>query len=240
MISADDQRRFERAVEAAESFLLVTHMNPVGDALGAELGLARFLRARGKQVVIVHNDPIPPVLQFLDRGDVPIERYDPAAHDDRMAEVDRIVLLDNSAPDRLGRLEPRMRELAEAVLCIDHHPTRGTIWGEAILDVRSSAAAAMVHELVVACGWLPDEAAAEALFVGIATDTGFFRYNSTSPQALRISADLMERGVDPAACYRRIYERNSPVFARILGAALAGMRLDADGRVVSVLSLIHI
>jgi len=127
-----------------------------------------------------------------------------------------------------------MRELAATVLCIDHHPTRGTIWGQAILDVGSSAAAAMVHELVVGCGWLPDEAAAEALFVGIATDTGFFRYNSTSPQALRISADLMERGVNPAECYRRIYERNSPTFARILGAALAGMRLDAGGQVVSV------
>ena len=127
-----------------------------------------------------------------------------------------------------------MRELAGTVLCIDHHPTRGTIWGEAILDVGSSAAAAMVHELVVACGWQPDEAAAEALFVGIATDTGFFRFNSTSAQALRISADLMECGVDPATCYRRIYERNSPLFARTLGAALLGMRLDAGGRVVSV------
>ena len=234
MISAEGHRRFEAAVESARTFVLVTHMNPDGDAFGSELGLARFLHARGKQVAIVNHDPVPPVLQFLDRGDVPIELYDPAQHDGLLAEVDRIVLLDNSAPDRLGRLEPRMRELAATVLCIDHHPTRGTIWGDAILDVRSSAAAAMVHELVTARGWRPDADAAEALFVGIATDTGFFRYNSTSPEALRISAELMECGADPAACYRRIYERNSPVFARILGGALAALELDAGGRVVSV------
>jgi phosphoesterase RecJ-like protein len=234
VIAPEDHSRFREAVETAGRFVLVTHMNPDGDALGAEFGLARFLIDRGKEVVLVNDDPVPPVLRFLDRGDVPLEVYDPAVHDRRLAEADQIVLLDNSAPDRLGRMEAVLVRLADRVLCIDHHPTRGTVWGGTILDVGSCAAAAMVHELTAATGWEPSEAAAEALYVGIATDTGFFRFNSTTPDALRICADLMERGVDPARCFREIYERNSPAYTRILGRALAGLRLDAGGRVVSV------
>jgi phosphoesterase RecJ-like protein len=230
-----DHALFREIVERGERFLLVTHMNPDGDALGSELGLARFLLARGKQVRILNHDPAPPVLAFLDRGDVAVEIHDPAIHDaSTVADHDRIVLLDNSAPDRLGRLEPALREAASRVLCIDHHPTRGTVWGDLILDVGSSATAAMIHELVVAAGWMPDPAAAEALYVGIATDTGFFRYNSTTSRALRIAADLMDAGVDPAACYRRIYERNSAEHTKILGRVLSDLVLGADGRLVSV------
>jgi len=234
VIAPDDHRRFRALVESGSRFALVTHMNPDGDAIGAELGLAAFLIDRGKHVEIVNHDPTPRVLRFLERGRPPIRLYDPAADDRALAEFDRIVLLDNSAPDRLGRMEAAMLALRANVLCIDHHPTRATAWGDLILDVGASAAAAMVHELTTAAGWTPDRDAAEALYVGIATDTGFFRFNSTTPDSLRIAADLLAAGVDPAKCYRRIYERNSPEYTRILGSALAGMRLDAGGRVVSV------
>lgn len=228
-------RRFRDAVDAGRRFLLVTHMNPDGDALGSQVGLARFLISRGKEVRILNHDPAPRVLDFLERDDVPFEIHDPEVHDDAFVDGhDRIVLLDNSAPDRLGRLQASLEAHASRVLCIDHHPTRGTVWGDLILDVGSSATAAMIHELVVAHGWTPDPAAAEALYVGIATDTGFFRYNSTTSRALRIAAELVDLGVDPALCYRRIYERNSATFTRILGAALADLRLESGGRLVSV------
>ena len=76
MISADDHARFRELVDAGRRFALVTHMNADGDALGSQLGLARFLIDRGKKAEIVNDDPVPRVLRFLDHGDVPIEVYD--------------------------------------------------------------------------------------------------------------------------------------------------------------------
>lgn len=234
MISRRDHDLFTDVVDGGKHFVLVTHVHPDGDALGSQLGLARFLMSRGKQVDIVNVDAVPRLLGFLDRGDVPIRAYDPGRDDEFLAGVDTIVLLDNSAPDRLGPMEAVVRANAARTVCIDHHPTRGTPWGRNILDDESCAAASMVWDLVRAQGWDPDEASSEALYVGLATDTGFFRYNSTRGHAHRIAADLLDRGVNPARAYQEIYERNSAGYTRLLGAALADLRVDAAGKVVSV------
>jgi phosphoesterase RecJ-like protein len=72
------------------------------------------------------------------------------------------------------------------------------------------------------------------MYVGLATDTGFFRFNSTTARAHRIAAELMRIGVEPARTYQAIYERNSEAFTRLLGHALVGLRLDAGGAIASV------
>jgi phosphoesterase RecJ-like protein len=92
----------------------------------------------------------------------------------------------------------------------------------------------MVYELAHVCGWRPDLHSAEAIYVGLVTDTGFFRFNSTNPQAHVVAAELIEIGVNPAKIYQSIYERNSEAYTRLLGHALAGLRLDAGGAVASV------
>jgi phosphoesterase RecJ-like protein len=103
-----------------------------------------------------------------------------------------------------------------------------------VIDTSASATAILVYELTRARGYIPDRAAADALYAGLATDTGFFRFNSTSPRALRIAAELLELGADPTRCYREVYERNAPAYTRLLGRALSGLTLSADGLVGSV------
>jgi phosphoesterase RecJ-like protein len=127
-----------------------------------------------------------------------------------------------------------MTELAHRTLCIDHHPARDAPWVHNIVDVGSCATTAMIFELTRRSGWKPDPRAAEAIYVGLATDTGFFRFNSTNPQAHLIAARLLRAGVHPARTFQEIYERNSVAFTRLLGHALAGLRLDAAGAVASV------
>jgi len=146
-----------------------------------------------------------------------------------------VFLVDNSAPDRLGRMEPVLRGAAGHTLCIDHHPTRDAPWADNIVDVEYCATTAMIYDLAGACGWKPDLKAAWAIYVGLVTDTGFFRFNSTNARTHEIAADLLAIGVDPARTYQEIYERNSPAYVRLLGHALAGLRLDAGGAVASVL-----
>ena len=127
-----------------------------------------------------------------------------------------------------------MRDVAGRVLCIDHHPTRETPWAHEILDEAECATACIVYDLIVDADASIDSRTAEALFVGLATDTGFFRFNSTTPRAFEIAAVLMRAGVNPAGCYQEIYERNSPPFTRLLGEGLAAMHLDTEGEVASI------
>ena len=155
MIPSGDHDLFREIVENNGSFVLTTHMNPDGDAIGSEIGLARFLIDRKKQVRIINQDATPHTLEFLENHEPRAEVYDPANHDDVLSSVDRIVLLDNSAPDRLGRMESVMRKAADRVLCIDHHPTSGTPWNDNILDDESCATAAMVYDLLVVCNGRP-------------------------------------------------------------------------------------
>ncbi len=234
MPDAAQHARFRELVEAHDRFVVTTHMNPDGDAIGSEVGLARFLLGRGAEVRVVNQEATPRNLAYLQESGPSVEVFDPGVHGPLLRGPVLVVLLDNSAPDRLGRMEPILLEVASQVLCIDHHPAAGTPWRHNILDDRECATAAMVFDLVLALGWEPDPPAAEALYAGLATDTGFFRFNSTRARAHEIAGALLAAGVEPARCYREVYERNSPAWTRLLGEALARLRLDAGGAVASV------
>jgi len=234
MITSKDHAAFRALVGRARLYVLVTHVNPDGDAIGSQVGLGRYLKSLGFEVRIVNQDETPRELRFLEFDDPFAEAYDPARHDGLLDAADAIVLVDNSAPDRLGRMEAPTRARAAKTFCIDHHPARSTPWAGNVIDTSASATAVIVYELLRAEGGTPDRAAADALYAGLATDTGFFRFNSTSPRAFRIAAELLEAGADPTRCYREVYERNAPAYMRLLGSALAGLSLGGDGAVASV------
>jgi phosphoesterase RecJ-like protein len=92
----------------------------------------------------------------------------------------------------------------------------------------------MIFELVRGAGWEPDFPAAEAIYVGLATDTGFFRFNSTNAHAHQVAAEVLRLGVQPAHAFQQIYERNSAAYTRLLGHALTGLTVSAGGAVASV------
>lgn len=234
MISAEAIRMFHDLCASARSVVLTTHINPDGDAIGSQYALAAFLRGDGRRLRVINRDPTPEFLRFVEAPDLPVEPYDPARHDELLRQADLVILVDNSAPDRLGEMEPIMAEVAEHTLCIDHHPTRDARWGHNIVDVDSCATTAIIYELTRDAGWTPDQRTAEAIFVGLATDTGFFRFNSTTSTAYAIAAELVEAGVEPARIYREIHERNSLPFTLLLGHALAGLRIFAGGAIASV------
>jgi phosphoesterase RecJ-like protein len=234
MIDPSDGAAFAALVGRSRRWVLTTHVNPDGDAIGSQIGLARALIALGHEVRIVNQDPTPRELRFLETEGPLAEAYDPARHDVVLDAADAIVLVDNSAPDRFGRMESPLTARAAKTFCVDHHPTRGTPWAGTIIDTQASATAVLVFELVRGLGGAPDRAAADALYAGLATDTGFFRFNSTSARAFRAAADLLDAGADPTRCYAEIYERNAPAYTRLLGRALADLAVTADGAVASV------
>ena len=233
LLDASQHQMFRDAVAAHDSFVVTTHMNPDGDALGSQIAVTLYLRSLGKQVTMLNGDPTPPLLEFIEPEEGRVEIFDEARHTTLLAEVDALILVDNSAPDRFGRMESAIVAHADKTLCIDHHPTRQAPWRQNILQTEASATAAMVWELLRGAEWEPNLTACTAMFVGLATDTGFFRFNSTNAQAHRIAAEMIDRGVHPASIFRRIYERNSVAYTRLLGRTLDTLQLDAEGKIAS-------
>ena len=182
--------------------VLTTHVNADGDGVGSEIGLWHLLAARGVTATIANPTGIPDRFQFL----VP----DGADASDRAArEIERagvVVVLDIGDLGRLGDLGAAVKKRGVPVACIDHHVSPGALpKGPRLVAPEATATAELVFDLATALGWEVTTDVAKALYVGILTDTGGFRFANTTPRALRVAAALLERGVDPETIYEQVY-----------------------------------
>jgi phosphoesterase RecJ-like protein len=221
-------------IREGRRFAVTTHVHPDGDALGAELALARGLRSLGKEVRIVNSDPVPGRYAFLDpEGD--IERWRPAAFDGVMREADAVFVLDISRWERLGELGGLVREAGGTRVCIDHHPCEDGFGEIHIIDTAASATGELVYELLVALGAPLSRGILEPLYVAILTDTGGFRFSSTSPRAHEIAAAALRHGISPDMLHERLYEEFSQARTRLLGLILQNLTFECDGRLAHFL-----
>lgn len=197
-------RAVAEALLAAKRIVMTTHVNADGDGLGSEVALCHLLRALGKDVAIANPTPIPDRYRFL---------VDPIRTADRTAEAsaalkaaDLFVVLDISDLGRLGNLAEPIRSRGVTTACIDHHVSPGTLPdGPRLVDPEASATAELVYDLAVTAGWPIESEAARAMYVGLLTDTGGFRFGNTRPRVLRQAASLLEAGVDPERLYEMVY-----------------------------------
>ncbi len=154
-------------------------------------------------------------------------------------DCDAVVVVDTCA---WSQLEPIAEFLKRAprTLVIDHHPTRDPVATRPgdlrLFDESAGAVCLIIAELVKSAGLAFDPALATALLVGIATDTGWFRFSSTDGRVLRMAAELVDAGAPPAPIYRAIYEQDAPGKLRLLGRMLQNLELLAGGR-LAVLKL---
>jgi len=182
---------------------LTTHVNADGDGIGSEVALWHLLTARGLRAGIANPTPIPERFHFLLPQGAGADRSDRAAREIESADV--VVVLDISELSRLGDLA-RSITRSQAVACIDHHVSQGSLpAGPRLVAPEAAATAELVVDLASAVGWLLPPAAARALYVGILTDTGGFRFANATPRALRVAGALLERGVDPESIYESVY-----------------------------------
>lgn len=192
------------AILAARRIVLTTHVNADGDGLGSEVALVQLLKAQGRDVVIVNPTPIPDRYRFL---------VDPVAAADRTQDAsaairsaDLFVVLDIADLGRLGNLAEAIRSRGITTACVDHHVSPGTLPdGPRLVDPEASATAELIYDLACVAEWPIESEAARALYVGLLTDTGGFRFGNTKPRVLRLAASLLEAGVDPERLYEMVY-----------------------------------
>jgi bifunctional oligoribonuclease and PAP phosphatase NrnA len=220
-----------RAAEAIGAVLkpgarvaLTTHVNADGDGIGSEVALWHLLTARGLRPSIANPTPIPERFDFLlpDGAD----RSERAAKD--IESADAVVVLDISDIGRLGDLQHAITR-SHVVACIDHHVSPGSLPpGPRLVAPDASATAELVFDLAGALGWELGADAARALYVGILTDTGAFRFSNTTPRVLRVAGALLERGVDPEEIYEAVYASAPEGRIRLIGEVLQTLVVEPD------------
>jgi phosphoesterase RecJ-like protein len=208
-----------------QSFLITCHVLPDADALGSMLGLAAVLRSLGKQVYLYNRDPVPPHLEFL-----------PGANDVKPniptgMTFDATFITDTAARSLLPRQFPP-RAVTGPIVIIDHHLAHDDFGDIIVRDEKACATAVVVLDFVAALGVKPlPPLAAAPIYTAIVADTGNFRYPGTTPQTLRIAADLLETGIDPWTVASHVFENWSMARMRLLGLTINAIELQANGRV---------
>ena len=223
----ENARLVAAAFAAARRIALTTHVNPDGDGLGSEVGLAHLLRQLGKEVVIANPTATPPRFEFLFRELPGVDRSDEAVRELRKADL--IVVLDISDTGRLGNLGVTVREHGAPTVCIDHHTSPGSLPpGPRYVDPGAAATGELIYELAFANQWRLDATAARALYVALMTDTGGFRFSNTHPRTLRVAADLLETGIDPESIYLEVYSNAPEGRPRLLADALQTLVVEPE------------
>jgi phosphoesterase RecJ-like protein len=228
---APDRTAAARSLAAAlvpgKRVCLTTHVNPDGDGLGSEAGLAHLLRDRGVDVVVTNPTPTPARFEFLFEDLPGVDRTAEAIRE--LQRADTIVVLDISDLSRLGMLGETVRSRGVPVACVDHHVSEGVLPdGPRYLDPGAAATGELIFELAVANGWPLTEEAARGLYVAILTDTGGFRFSNTRPRTLRVAAELLEVGVDPEQIYLEVYARAPEGRPRLFAEALQTLVVEPD------------
>lgn len=212
---------------------LTTHVNPDGDGLGSEVGLAVMLRALGVNVVITNPTPTPSRYDFLFAGLPGLDKTGEAVKELRRADL--IIVLDIADLGRLGMLAETVRERGVTVACVDHHVSKGDLPpGPRYVDPDAAATGELIRELARANEWDLTAEAARALYVAIVTDTGGFRFSNTKARTLRAAADLLECGIDPEAVYVELYSKAPEGRVRLMAEALQTLVVEHEAGIAWV------
>ncbi|WP_309413493.1 bifunctional oligoribonuclease/PAP phosphatase NrnA [Desulfobulbus sp.] len=222
------------AIRAKGHILLATHFNPDGDALGSLLGLADILEGMGKKVFRYLEEPVPSIYRFLPGCGQTQTEMDKVREFVARAGDDFLALcLDCGDTHRLGRHGAELIGF-RPLMVIDHHRGNDGFGDCDWIEPHRSSTAEMVYDLVMTLGADISARAAECLFAAINTDTGSFRYESTSSHTFAVAGDLVRRGVNPAQVGNDLYENYTLGRLRLMQEVLATLEMHERDRIAII------
>ncbi|HEX6490280.1 MAG TPA: bifunctional oligoribonuclease/PAP phosphatase NrnA [Gaiellaceae bacterium] len=214
------------AIRGHDRFLLVTHENPDGDALGSLLATKLALTELGKDVVmyLYGRAPLPAEYRFMTLGE--LRRELPADWRERV-----LIAVDCANESRIGP-EPEPLAGAALVLDIDHHHDNSRFGTINLVVPDASSTGEVLRDLFAELGIELTPEIAEALYIALVTDTGRFQYTNTTPKSLRLAAELVEAGADVHQIFRDVYETVQFAKLKLLARALERAQIYDGGRLV--------
>ncbi len=219
-------RDIRSAIDGSSHLLVASHVDPDGDAIGTQLAFAAHLRQLDKQVWTVRETDIPAKYRFL--PDVETIRHVDSLPPD--LSVDTVVILECPNRSRIGQAA-RYLDAASTVINIDHHRDSRELGTLNWIDPARSSVGEMVYEYLVACEHRVTSPMATQLYTAIMTDTGRFRFNSTSPRTMEIAGELIALGADPKEICDQVYYNLDPSTMRLTALVLNTIEFHNNGSV---------
>ncbi len=215
----------KKMLDDSTNLLVVSHIDPDGDALGTQIAFARYLKDNGKNVTLVRQSDIPEKYNFMEAvKDIP--------HIDSMPneiKFDTVVALECPDFKRIGLASKWISEDTK-LINIDHHRDNNLVACFNWINIKASSVGEMAYEYFEAVGYTVDKEVATCLLAAILTDTGRFRYNCTSQRTLEIAGKLVGAGAVPQTICDEIYFKIKPSSVTLLGKVLNGIEFHHDGK----------
>ncbi|MEJ2199708.1 MAG: bifunctional oligoribonuclease/PAP phosphatase NrnA [Desulfuromonadaceae bacterium] len=218
-------RKIIEIIDSWQRFLFASHENPDGDAIASTLALTNFLRERGKEVMAYNGDGVPATFAFLPGS---------ASVVDELAANERFDVGFVLDAGELRRAGTRLTEICGCLVNIDHHPHSEDFGDLYYVDETASATGTMVYRIIQASGHPLSSEVALCVYTAILADTGSFRYSNADPEAFRVAADMVARGVGPWDVASELYESQDEKRLRLLALALATLTVSPCGRYASL------
>lgn len=228
-------------ISSAQNAVILSHRSPDGDSIGSSLAIWQFLNKLGVSAVPISPDPAPDFLSWLGNYDqlINFEQHQDKA-EELIDQADLIFCLDFNSPKRLANMEACLTNNKAAFkINIDHHQEPEDFCDLQYIDTTASSTAELIYRFVEELEWEDkiDLPMAEAIYTGILTDTGSFRFSSTSQITHEIAASLIALGVEPHIIHARVYDSYSAERLKLLGYSLnEGLKLYKDQQ-IAIISL---
>jgi len=222
----------EALIQKADNILITSHMEPDGDSLGSQLALRRYLIGLEKEVDIFNQGQISQKYEFLPDIEHVID-IDTGGTKEASEKYDLAIVLECPDTERTGDVRPLI-DRAKMIINIDHHPDNTGYGDIAYLDSGASAVGEILSTYFFDVGYKIDREAAIQLYTAILTDTGRFRFNSTTRKTMEIAGKLIEAGADPRYISDSVYYSFSESTLHLIGKVFSRVRLFGGGKICLV------
>lgn len=224
-----DWNAFSALLAPCQRIVLTSHVRPDADAIGSEIGLCAFLEQLGKTVHIVNPSATPRKLSFLDPTGR-IHHFTSSADESILLQADAHIVVDTSAWGQLADIGKVFKKSNAVKIVIDHHLSCDDLGATVFKDVAAEASGTLIYRLGRALGSHISPETATALFAAIATDTGWFRFSSTTSETYQIASELMLCGARPFALHEQLYENYSLGRLKLISRLMGRAEVECDGR----------
>lgn len=223
--SVQKLQEFNDLLASPRKIVITTHQNPDADALGSSLGLASYLRKKNHAVTVITPTDYPEFLEWMS-GEEEVINFESDKQEvakQLIANADVIFCLDFSALGRIKSMEEYVKKASAKKVLIDHHQQPESFADFIFWNEKAAATCELIYQLIEILGdkALIDIPSAECLYAGLVTDTGSFRFDSTTKDLHRVAGELIEIGVETNSVHRKIFDGNSLERIQFLGFAIS-------------------
>ncbi len=234
-----DWEKLKIEINSANKIVILSHKSPDGDSIGSSLALAGLLKAHGKNFQVITPDPAPSFLSWLlGFGEIINGEENLVKCEDEINKADLLFCLDFNSRGRVGNLVKSLEgKDSSKIVNIDHHQDPEHFAKFEFLEIGASSTAQLIYEFAIHMNWEDsiDVDISECIYTGILTDTGSFRFSSTTYRTHEIAANLLRIGVDSSKIYQLVYDSYSIDRLKLLGYSLSnGLKIYKDKKLAII------